>query len=125
MNETAGSTAHNPYGTMEEYKSTITNRVKYRDNWVYTNVRRFVVVRHKREFCFACPIFTYGNRATTKPGVKAKEHGVIYSENQTPQLIPGESGITKASIGVVMADGQTQLQVASPFTVQRQSQRNR
>jgi hypothetical protein len=113
MNETAGSTARIPDDAVVDCTSVSISRVNYRDNYVYTNVRRFVVVRHRKDFCFACPIFTYGNRATTKLGVKSEEHGIIYSANQTPQLMPGESGITKASIGVLMADGQTQLRAAS------------
>jgi hypothetical protein len=113
MNETAGSTARMPKDNVVDYTTASISAVKYRDNFVHTNVRRFVVVRQKREFCFACPIFTYRGRATTKPGVQAKEHGVIYSEGQSPQLIQGETGITKASIGVVMAHSQTNLDVAS------------
>jgi hypothetical protein len=52
MNETAGSTAATPRAT-DYNTSNSFNEVKYQDNLVYTNVRRFVVVRQKREFCFA------------------------------------------------------------------------
>jgi hypothetical protein len=119
MNETAGSNAHKPIDVVVDYttpsnaSNASINRVKYLDNYVYTNKRRFVVVRQRKEFCFACPIFTYGRRATKKPGVRAEEHGIIYSEGRSPQLIPGELGITKSSIGVVMAEGQTDLQIES------------
>ncbi|EAT89694.2 hypothetical protein SNOG_02963 [Parastagonospora nodorum SN15] len=105
MNETAGETTKILPNPLDYNTSSSLNRVKYQDNIVYTNVRRFVVVRQRREFCFACPIFTYSGRATTKHGVRAAEHGVAYSWGSDPQLVKGESGITKASIAVVMADG--------------------
>jgi hypothetical protein len=117
MNETAGSTSRTShamdYTTASIASNSSISRVKYHDNLVYTNKRRFVVVRQKKEFCFACPIFTYSGRATTKPGVRAEEHGVIYSEGESPRLVQGESGISKTSIGVVMATGENNLQVAS------------
>ncbi|KAH7091470.1 hypothetical protein FB567DRAFT_275191 [Paraphoma chrysanthemicola] len=87
--------------------------VKYQNHLVHTQTRRFVVVRRKREFCYACPIFTYGGRATTKPGAKPAEHSIAYSMGQQQQLIPGESGITKASIGVDMVQGEAALDTAS------------
>ncbi|KAH7068391.1 hypothetical protein BKA63DRAFT_113459 [Paraphoma chrysanthemicola] len=109
MNETAGSTG----STVTDYNTSRSiNAVKYRDNFVYTNVRRFVVVRQKQEFCFACPIFTYSGRGTTKPGVRPEEHGIAFTWGQDPQLLPGEVGIEKASIPVVMADGHKPLDKA-------------
>ncbi|KAH4007064.1 hypothetical protein HBH64_007670 [Parastagonospora nodorum] len=113
MNETAGETTKIPPNPLDYNTSSSLNRVKYQDNIVYTNVRRFVVVRQRREFCFACPIFTYSGRATTKHGVRAAEHGVAYSWGSDPQLVKGESGITKASIAVVMADGVGALTISS------------
>jgi len=120
MNETAGESKPLQYPT--DYNSAWSGTrninpnitpVKYRDDLVHTQTRRFVVVRQKKELCFACPIFTYSERATLKPGVKPEEHGIAYSWDQEPVLIPGESGITKASIGVVMADGEPPLDTAS------------
>jgi hypothetical protein len=110
MNETAGSTAATPHAT--DYNTSI-SAVKYQDNLVYTNVRRFVVVRQKREFCFACPIFTYSGRGTTKHGVQASEHGIAYSWGSQAALLPGEYGITKPSLAVVMTEGEKVLDRAS------------
>jgi len=112
MNETAGN--HNPTSGVTDYNSSQSlNEVKWKGNIVYTNNRRFIVVRQKREFCFACPIFTYSNRGTTKAGVKPAEHTIAYSQGQQPQLLPGETGITKAPIEIVMAEGEANLNVAS------------
>jgi hypothetical protein len=112
MNETAGSTAATPYATDYNTSRSI-NAVKYQDNWVHTNVRRFVVVRQKREFCFACPIYTYSGRGTTKHGVQASEHGIAYSSGSQPTLLPGEFGITKVSLPVIMTPGERFLDTAS------------
>jgi hypothetical protein len=80
---------------------------------VYTSIRRFIVVRQKREFCYACPIYTYAGRATMKPGVNPSEHGMAYSWGQDPQLLPGEEGIRKLSVAVATASGEPSLGVAS------------
>jgi hypothetical protein len=59
------------------------------------------------------PIFTYSKRGTLKRGVKAEEHGVIYSEGRTPSLLQGEFGITKPSICVQMTNGTPDLDPSS------------
>ncbi|KAF2714310.1 hypothetical protein K504DRAFT_456543 [Pleomassaria siparia CBS 279.74] len=70
---------------------------------VFTQVRRFIVVRDKNEFCFACPIFTYGKQGTLKSGVRANEHAVAYSYGQSVEFLPGESekGLIKDPICIV------------------------
>jgi hypothetical protein len=97
-NETAGSTVKpTDYNTSKSI-----NQVKYAGNYVHTNVRRFIVVKRQVEFCYACPIYTYGGRATTKMGVRPEQHGVAHTWDVMPQLLQGEVGITKAAIRVVM-----------------------
>lgn len=114
MSENAGMTATKKSGFITDYTtSSSVNEVKYRDNMVYTSARRFVVVRRKQEFCYACPIFTYSGRATTKPGVRPSEHGIAYSWGQRPELLPGEGGMTKPSLSVVMGQGVPALDKAS------------
>ncbi|KAH7409820.1 hypothetical protein DE146DRAFT_327526 [Phaeosphaeria sp. MPI-PUGE-AT-0046c] len=105
FNETAGETA-------TAYNKSI-SEVRFSGNRVYTSARRFVVVRVKREFCYACPIFTYSNRATTKDGVRPEEHGVVYSYGREAKLVDDERGIVKPSIAVEMASGEPPLHVAS------------
>jgi hypothetical protein len=115
MNETAGVNSTAPHGQdATDYNSSDSiNTVKYEGNSVYTSVRRFVVVRQKREFCYACPIFTYSGRATTKRGVRAAEHGIAYTWGKLPELIHGEGGMTKPSVAVVMNPSLQPLNVAS------------
>ncbi|KAF3008440.1 hypothetical protein E8E13_003070 [Curvularia kusanoi] len=93
--------------------SSSLSEVRHAGNIVYTAVRQFVVVRQKREFCYACPIFTYSGRATTKPGVRESEHAIVYSSQCLPRLLPGEAGITKSPICVIMAEGVPLLSAAS------------
>ncbi|KAF2996444.1 hypothetical protein E8E13_003705 [Curvularia kusanoi] len=100
LSENAGSTAPTSY-------NSCISEVRFQGNHVYTGVRRFIVVRPRREYCFACPVFTYSGRGTTKPGVHADEHAVAYDLKKTPLLLPGETGITKASIGVNMEENET------------------
>lgn len=97
-----------------DYNSSLSlNEMRYNNNTVYTNIRKFVVVRTTREVCYALPIFTYSRRATLKRGIKPSEHGIAYSWGEKPQLIQGEQGITKAPIAVVMDESVPQLHVAS------------
>ncbi|KAK1917731.1 hypothetical protein P3342_000445 [Pyrenophora teres f. teres] len=109
MNETAGDTSR----PLDYNTSRSLNRVRFNNNWVYTNTRRFIVVRKKREFCYACPIFTYSGRATTKGGVVPGEHSIVYSRGTDPLLLPHEHGITKPPIVVDMTAGESYLDVAS------------
>ncbi|KAF2660411.1 hypothetical protein K491DRAFT_649604 [Lophiostoma macrostomum CBS 122681] len=73
--------------------------VKYGER-AHTQIRRFVVVRARNEFCYGCPVFTYGKRATLKPGIRAYEHAIVYSMGQLPRLRTGETGIEKNPIPV-------------------------
>jgi hypothetical protein len=106
--EEAGSTIQ----PATSYNSCL-SEARFSDHIVYTQSRRFVVVRSRREFCFACPIFTYSNRATLKRGVRPAEHGIVYSEGQQPKLLDGETGIRKPSLAVAMAHGEPSLDIAS------------
>jgi hypothetical protein len=112
MNETAGENAKDGITDYNSSRSSI-HRVKYEDNYVYTNARRFVVVRQKREFCYACPIFTYSNKATTKTGVRESEHGIAYSYPNQPEKIPGEGDAMKPPLCVYMSQNVPALHVAS------------
>lgn len=58
------------------------------------------------------PINTYSGRGTTKSGLKAENHAVIYI-GQRPGLLQGERGITKRAIEVVPARPEIKLNAAS------------
>ncbi|KAF7879852.1 uncharacterized protein EAF02_008022 [Botrytis sinoallii] len=58
---------------------------------IHAKVRRFVVVDPRRGHCLCLPIMTYEGRATSKPGVHADEHAIIYTTPK-PMLIENEDG---------------------------------
>ncbi|CAA9956770.1 hypothetical protein CFE70_000361 [Pyrenophora teres f. teres 0-1] len=71
----------------------------------HTQIRRFIVVYQKREFCYALPIFTYGKQGTMKPGVVPKEHAIAYSYGYQAALLQGEAELEKDPICIVSTDG--------------------
>ncbi|KAH4177157.1 hypothetical protein HBH98_180920 [Parastagonospora nodorum] len=79
----------------------------------HTQVRRFIVVRNRKAFCYAVPIFTYHGQGTLKSGVDPQEHAIAYSHGMTPQLIRGEKPLVKAPICIVMNEGVGSLPPAS------------
>ncbi|KAF2267691.1 hypothetical protein CC78DRAFT_456312, partial [Lojkania enalia] len=90
---------------------------KYKER-VFTQVRRFIVMRNRRGFCFACPIFTYGGKATTKKGISAKEHAIAFSSGSKPTLVSGENqggedGLKEIPICIEMNHGEDPLDPAS------------
>ncbi|OCL11717.1 hypothetical protein AOQ84DRAFT_386634 [Glonium stellatum] len=86
--------------------------VKYGE-LVHAQVRRFVVVREKRGFCYACPISTYSGRGTAKAGVNPDEHAVVYSLPSSPLLVDGEAALAKCPIRVIPASPDIKFAPAS------------
>jgi hypothetical protein len=84
---------------------------------IHQQIRRFVIVRVKRQqhFVYACPITTYGGRATTKPGCNPKKYSIIYMTGTEAQTVRGEirGGMTKDPIEVEPANEGEYLQKAS------------
>ncbi|KAF2728504.1 hypothetical protein EJ04DRAFT_449191, partial [Polyplosphaeria fusca] len=79
----------------------------------YTDIRRFVVLKNRTEYCYACPIFTYSYRGTLKPGVRPSEHAIAHSAGTNAELLPGESGLKPVPMCVNMAPGEPSLHKAS------------
>ncbi|KAF2138947.1 uncharacterized protein K452DRAFT_320603 [Aplosporella prunicola CBS 121167] len=80
---------------------------------VYTDIRRFVVVKEKRGFCYACPVSTYKRRGTTKPGVDANAHAIVYCTNSRPYYLLGENRMTKEPIAIEPANSSVTLEPES------------
>jgi hypothetical protein len=99
---------------------------------VYTQIRRFVVVKvpRKKHFVYAwlvptllcytsctdtiSPISTYSSRGTAKPGVDPKEHAIVYMSGTLPTYLPGESSSSmREPIEVVPTNGRETLDRAS------------
>jgi hypothetical protein len=123
FSEAAGANALN---AVTDYNTAL-SKVRY-DEFVHSQVRRFIVVRRKREFCYAMyvkcfvlyiplihasPIFTYKGQGTKKFGVVPNEHAIAYSYGSSPQLLPGEQMLVKTDIPIVMNSGEKDLAPAS------------
>jgi hypothetical protein len=44
------------------------------------------------------PILTYGNQGTAKPGIKYKDHAIIYTGRQVPEKLKGERTLVKKPV---------------------------
>lgn len=64
---------------------------RFQDEFIYSKVRRFVVVRRAETYCSAIPIMTYGGQGTGKRGVKKSEHVIIHTGSQAPLPLASES----------------------------------
>ncbi|KAL1638752.1 hypothetical protein SLS58_008676 [Diplodia intermedia] len=80
---------------------------------VFSNIRRFIVVKEGRGFAYACPVSTYGGRATTKPGLEPQQHAIVYITGSQPQYVPNEQRLQKAPIPIIPAEGSMTLSGAS------------
>ncbi|KAF1832453.1 hypothetical protein BDW02DRAFT_425060 [Decorospora gaudefroyi] len=76
---------------------------------VYSNIRRFVVVKVCQGFVYACGITTYSNRGTLKAGCVPSQHSVVYFTGTDAGncYIQGEwdAGMWKDPIEVEPANG--------------------
>ncbi|KAL0258289.1 hypothetical protein SLS55_007463 [Diplodia seriata] len=80
---------------------------------VFSNIRRFIVVKEGRGFAYACPVSTYGGRATTKRGLDPQQHAIVYITGSVPQYVAGEQRLQKAPIPIIPAEGSVTLNGAS------------
>lgn len=64
---------------------------RFQDEFIYSKVRRFVVVRQSGSYCSAIPIMTYGGRGTSKRGVNKSEHVIIHTGARAPPPLASES----------------------------------
>ncbi|KAK5696193.1 hypothetical protein LTR97_008613 [Elasticomyces elasticus] len=57
---------------------------------VYSQVRRFVVIREGAHFCSALPIYTYGGQGVGKQSVRKSDHVIIYTSKKAPRPLTAE-----------------------------------
>ncbi|PQE22091.1 heterokaryon incompatibility protein [Rutstroemia sp. NJR-2017a BVV2] len=53
---------------------------------VYSEIRRFVVIREGKGYSLCLPVHTYGGQGTLKPRLNAEEHAVIYVKGTKPMV---------------------------------------
>ncbi|KAH7112799.1 hypothetical protein B0J11DRAFT_541935 [Dendryphion nanum] len=82
---------------------------------VYSQIRRFIIVKVEHGFVYAIPIYTYSGRGTTKRGCNAKEHAPAYLRGQSVQYFEGEAeaGMDKKPIEIVPASADIMMNGAS------------
>lgn len=84
---------------------------------VYSQIRRFIVVKVEHGFVYAIAIYTYTGRGTLKPGCIASEHSAVFLQGSGPTYFSGERdgphGISKEPIEVVPVDNTINMDPAS------------
>ncbi|KAL5322338.1 hypothetical protein ACEPPN_010311 [Leptodophora sp. 'Broadleaf-Isolate-01'] len=79
----------------------------------FQKVRRFVIVKNFEGHCLCLPILTYEGRGTLKPGVKANDHAVIYTDKAVGPLCLENEVLDKLPIRMEPADASHKLHLAS------------
>ncbi|KUJ07129.1 uncharacterized protein LY89DRAFT_564422, partial [Mollisia scopiformis] len=74
-----------------QFKSEVVFQVAL-GQYVYSKVRRFVVVSLRDRSCQCLPITTYDGKGYEKRGIRLNEHGLIYIGDRRPTNV---RGITK------------------------------
>jgi hypothetical protein len=72
--------------------SQFMSKAKFRvahGEYVYSKIRRFVVVKRYNLSCQCLPVTTYDGKGYRKRNIKLDEHGLIYIGTQPPGPIPG------------------------------------
>lgn len=59
-------------------------------NWVYSNPKRFVVIREGSQSCTALPISTYVGKGVSKHGVRKSDHCIVFTGTRPPSPLPAE-----------------------------------
>ncbi|ORY18209.1 hypothetical protein BCR34DRAFT_596439 [Clohesyomyces aquaticus] len=76
--------------------------VRYGED-AYAQIRRFVIVKVRESFFYACPISSYGGRGTAKAGCNPLEHAPVYFSGSNWAYCQGEyqNGMRTEGIEVV------------------------
>lgn len=65
--------------------------------WVYSKIRRFVVVKQNDRSCQCLPVTTYGGKGVQKGGINLNAHGLIHNVDE---VVPDFPDISKRSLKV-------------------------
>jgi hypothetical protein len=71
---------------------------------IFSETRRFVVVRGGHGYALCCPIQTYQKRGTTKSRINLENHAVVYVAGNEPKLLPEEESPGMGNFPIVMED---------------------
>ncbi|CZR67206.1 uncharacterized protein PAC_17105 [Phialocephala subalpina] len=79
-----------------QFMSKVRFRVAHGE-YVYSKIRRFVVVTQGNRSCQCLPVTTYDGKGYAKRGINLDEHGLIYNSDEAPVNV---AGITKYPLRV-------------------------
>ncbi len=71
---------------------------------IFSETRRFVVVRSGHGYSLCCPIQTYQKRGTTKSHTNLDSHAIVYVAGSEPKLLPEEEWPRMGNFPVVVED---------------------
>ena len=120
-------------GTQADRESCMSGQAWSRNSyneWVYSKVRRFVVVREDAKSCTAVPITTNDGHGVAKDGEKKSNYCIVYSGKIIPPLgpreapsQPGEAPMQPYAIQIDTDNGEkldpmSRIDLAKPQTIQ-------
>jgi hypothetical protein len=117
-----------PYRTTGDVDGYLDGR--YSDEYVFSKIRWFVVVRVDDTYCTVLQIATYGSQGVSKPMLKKSEHGIIYSDDryslarEYERAIPGETPMQQIPIRVnpdtpnQHLDPMSRVHYGKPYTIE-------
>jgi hypothetical protein len=71
---------------------------------IFSETRRFVVVRSGRGYALCCPIQTYQKRGTTKSHINLESHAIVYVAGSEPKALPEEESPRMGNFPIVVED---------------------
>jgi len=93
--------------------------------YIYSHIRRMVVIRNRKGYCWCIPISTYSGQGLRGRGLGHEEinsHAIVYDSKKEPRCLPGEIQSTRTPIAVDVIPGHslsqaTRVHYARPHTV--------
>ena len=127
--ENEGLSIPGPDQTQTTISRTISHQLGSRvrgkfGEFIYSDIRRMVIVMARDGFCWCCPIATYGGHGLLKKKVREFErraHTALYVEGLTEPTIYEEEGMTKQPLAIETKDNihaMSRLNFAAVHTVQ-------
>jgi hypothetical protein len=80
---------------------------------IFSETRRFVVVRGGLGYSLCCPIQTYQKRGTTKQRIKLEHHAIVYTAGTEPILLPEEQSPGMGYFSVIVEDKSVTIDASS------------
>jgi hypothetical protein len=80
---------------------------------IFSETRRFIVVRGGHGYALCCPIQTYQKRGTTKSRINLENHAIVYVAGSEPKLLPEEESPGMGNFPIVIEDKSVTIDLSS------------